>query len=97
MELPDDARLVGQTDEFTAASVPAGLLREHRLPKGRYGRILVASGVLGFSYSDDQTPVTVTENSPLVIEPERAHHVVVGDGCRFRVEFYEADPDGRSA
>lgn len=88
-ELPDGSALDRVTDEFTAASVPAGLLRAHRVATGVWGRLVLHAGSLTFVWEDgDEGGVELVAGDRMVIPPDTRHHVEPGPDARFRVEFH---------
>lgn len=86
-DLPAGLVLARTTDEFDEHSVPAGLLRDHRVAAGVWGRLLVRSGALRFGFGDD-AEFGVTEGGSVVIPPEQVHHVALVGPVRFVVEFH---------
>ena len=87
--LPEGVELQRTTDEFDVDSVPAGLLRAHRLAAGVWGLLSVTQGELTFIWEDrPDAPVELGEGDALVIEPETAHHVEPGPDARFTVAFH---------
>ena len=89
-ELPEGLALQRTTDEFDVDSVPAGLLRAHRLAAGVWGVLHVTHGTLTFVWEDrPDAPVDArTPATALVIEPEIRHHVEPGPDARFTVAFH---------
>ena len=88
--IPGDAHLVRTTDELDADTVPAGLLRAHRIADGVWGRIVVRAGTVQLVFEDDDAaPVTVAAGGSTIVPPERRHHVVLGEGARFVIEFHK--------
>ena len=88
-QLPEGLELQRVTDEFDIDSVPAGLLRAHRLAAGVWGLLSVADGTLAFVWEDrPDAPVTLGAGDALVIEPETRHHVEPGPDARFTVAFH---------
>lgn len=85
--LPDGLELVRTTEEFDERTVPAGLLRDHRVAAGVWGRLVVRSGALRFAFGDAEE-FGVTEGESVVIPPQRVHHVAVDGAVRFVVEFH---------
>ncbi len=89
--LPDGLNHVRTTAVFDNDTVPAGLLRTHRVADGVWGRLVVHSGSVGFLFEDSPgEPSTVTPDEPMVIPPGRLHHVVLDGPARFAVEFHRA-------
>jgi tellurite resistance-related uncharacterized protein len=50
--LPDGLEHVRTTDVFDNGTVPAGLLRAHRVADGAWGRLVVHSGTVTFVFDD---------------------------------------------
>lgn len=86
--LPAGATLVRTTPEFTAATVPAGLLRAHRVADDVWGLLKVRAGTVIYVLEDTGTAVTVDAGSQQVIEPGLLHHVDLSPDARFVVEFH---------
>lgn len=92
--LPDDTVLVRTTDEFSQETVPSGLLRDHKVADGVWGRLVVRSGSLGFVFQDSaDNAVELTAGDSIVIPPGRLHHVVPHGPVRFVVEFHRPSGD----
>lgn len=88
LELPDDVELVRTTPTFTAETVPAGLLRDHKVAPNVWGRLRVISGTVTFISDETGESRALVENETQVIEPDSLHHVIPGDDARFHVEFH---------
>lgn len=88
-ELPEGLVLQRTTDEFDGETVPAGLLRAHRIATDVWGRLRVTAGAVRFVWEDDaDRPVDLRAGDALVIPPDTYHHVEPSDGARFLVEFH---------
>jgi tellurite resistance-related uncharacterized protein len=88
--LPTGAIKVGSTPAMTEETVVPGILRNHLAPKGKTGYLVVEEGALQYVWEDDVDNVLDADpEHPIVIFPERFHHVVITGKVRFRVEFYE--------
>ncbi len=88
-KLPEGLTLQGSTSQMTHETVLKGLLKDHKTSAGRYGLLTVAEGSLQFVWED--TPyeaLDADKNHPIIIEPERAHHIEITGPVSFRVEFY---------
>lgn len=92
MELPETARPYRRTDEFTEATVPAGLLRAHTTKTGSWALIHVLEGQLAYRIVDPRRPASETiltpEAAPGVVEPTILHEVQPLGPVRFYVEFH---------
>ena len=88
LTLPDSVHLERTTPTFTADTVPAGLLRAHRLAPGRWGRLRVHDGAVTFVLEGSGESRRLTAGESQVIEPEVAHHVEVEPGASFAVEIH---------
>ncbi len=88
MELPDGLRLVRSTPEFTAAEIPAGLLREHQLASSVWGVLRVLQGSLVFITQADGQRRTVVAGESQVIEPELLHHFEPSVDVTLVIDFY---------
>jgi tellurite resistance-related uncharacterized protein len=88
-ELPDGLELARTTDVFDEDSVPAGLLRAHRVASGVWGRLVVHSGALGFVFEDEpERVVEIRAGHHMVIPPNRPHHLELTGSVTFAVEFH---------
>ncbi len=100
--IPPGYVLVRTTDVFTQDSVPAGLLRAHRIASGVWGRLVVRSGSLRFVFDspddvDHATTVnggeqgsTVAAAESVIIPPAEPHHLEIDGPVSFVVEFYRS-------
>lgn len=75
--LPSDTAVYRTIGPFGCDSLPKGLLREHRLKEGTWGRMRVLSGTIRFVWDDDGVDhgaVLVGEET-LIIPPTIPHHL----------------------
>jgi len=88
--LPQGAVKAGSTPSMTEETVVPGILKKHLAPKGKFGYLVVEEGALQFVWEDDADNVLDADpEHPIVIFPERYHHVSITGKVRFRVEFYD--------
>ena len=88
--LPEGAIKVGSTPSMNEETVVPGILKNHLAPKGKYGYLVVEQGTLQFVWEDDRGKVLdADQDHPIVIFPERFHHVEITGKVQFRVEFYQ--------
>jgi len=88
--LPQGAQKIGSTPTMTEETVVPGILKKHLAPKGRFGYLVVEEGTLQFIWEDDaENALDADPEHPIVIYPERFHHVNITGKVRFRVEFYD--------
>jgi tellurite resistance-related uncharacterized protein len=89
---PEGALKVGSTPGMTEDTVVPGILKKHLAPKGKFGYLVVEEGSLQFVWEDDPDNVLDADSEhPIVIFPERFHHVSLTGKVRFRVEFYKIE------
>jgi tellurite resistance-related uncharacterized protein len=94
--LPDGATKTGSTPSMTQETVVPGILKKHLAPKGKWGYLVVESGSLQYVWEDDSENILDADPShPIVIFPERFHHVVITGKVQFRVEFYIVEEAGK--
>ena len=87
--MPPGLSLVRVTPEFTATTVPAGLLRAHEVAEGVWGRLKVHHGHVGFVFEDEPNcRVEAVPGEHVDIPPGRPHHVEPDDDAVFVVEFH---------
>ena len=89
-QLPDGLTLQ-RTAEFDTATVPAGLLRAHRLAEHVWAVVRVARGALRFVWEAESGPETAVElvaGESIVVPPQAPHRVELGQETEFAVEFY---------
>ncbi len=88
--LPAGAVKAGCTPSMTQETVVAGILKKHLTPKGKFGYLVVEEGSLQFVWEDDADNILDADpEHPIVIFPERYHHVSITGDVRFRVEFHD--------
>lgn len=87
--LPEAAVIAGSTKLMNQDTVVPGILKKHLAPKGKWGYLVVESGSLQYVWEDDPSnPLDADPGHPIVIFPERFHHVSITGPVEFRVEFY---------
>ena len=87
--LPDGLQYVRTTDVFDDTTVPAGLLRAHRVADGVWGRLVVHTGTVTFVFDDaPDHPIVVAAGDTVAIPPGRQHHLELGRPATFAVEFH---------
>jgi tellurite resistance-related uncharacterized protein len=92
-ELPAGFAGYKRTAEFTAESIPAGLLAQHATKPGVWGLIHVLSGRLRYVVDPPLAREAVIEpGTPGVVIPEIRHRVAPDGPVRFFVEFYRRVP-----
>ena len=89
--LPGGLVLVRTTPEFTEETVPAALLRAHRVAEGVWGRLVVIEGAVEFVFEDEpELRTRLTAGTSIAIPPKRPHRVVLVGPARFAVEFHRS-------
>lgn len=83
--IPDEAEVYKTTPVFDEESVPKGLLKDHSLKVGTWGRLKVLSGSVEFHEAGEVT--VLLPEAPGVVLPEVVHHLVLLGPVRFVIEF----------
>jgi tellurite resistance-related uncharacterized protein len=84
---PEGAREYRRTASFTEATLPAGLLRDHRTKPGVWAKIVVEAGTLELTLEASQRRFLLTPERPGTAPPDEPHHVTIVGPVRFHVEF----------
>lgn len=79
-----------RTPEFTEATVPAGLRKDHATRAGTWARIHVLEGRLRYRVDAWKVDTVLTPEAPGTVVPEVLHSVEPLGPTRFYVEFYGA-------
>jgi tellurite resistance-related uncharacterized protein len=93
-ELPDGLRRVRSSPEWDEQTIPVGLLRNHRVASGTWGRIVVRDGRLRFTASTAPTlHVILGAGAFQAIPPDVDHRVEPLGSVRFCIDFMAVDRD----
>lgn len=88
-ELPPGLVRYGESPLFTPDSLPEKLKKAHTIKAGTWGLLRVETGIVQFFLDvEPYSQAVVTAGKPVVIEPEKPHHVEFALPGRFRVEFW---------
>jgi tellurite resistance-related uncharacterized protein len=88
-QLPDGLEHVRTTDVFDNTTVPAGLLRAHRVADGVWGNLVVHTGTVAFVFDDEpEHPITARAGDSVAIPPARQHHLELDGPATFVIEFH---------
>jgi tellurite resistance-related uncharacterized protein len=94
-KLPKTARPYRRTDDFTEATVPAGLLKAHTTKDGTWALIHVLEGRLAYRITDPRRlkseRILTPETAQGVVEPTILHEVQPLGPVRFYVEFHKLE------
>jgi len=87
--LPAHVTAYKRTPEFTATSIPKGLLRAHSTRSGTWGKIVVLEGRLRYRILEPEVEeIELSPEQPGVVEPLVRHEVAALGEVAFYVEFY---------
>jgi tellurite resistance-related uncharacterized protein len=81
-------RFLRRTAEFTAATVPPALTRDHATKAGVWGVLRVTRGRVAYRLADPDQTIEVIAGGSIVIEPEARHAVALSEDAAFFVEFH---------
>lgn len=88
-QLPPGLSAYRKIGPFDAESLPAGLLREHRLKEGTWANLTVLEGEIGFVWDDADSDGVVTvlvAGDRLHVPPQILHHLETREE-KFRLEI----------
>ncbi len=80
--------MVRSTREFTAETVPAGLLSAHQVATDVWGVLRVFAGTVTFVAEEEGFSTVVEAGQTQAIKPDWPHHVEPDADARFIVEFH---------
>lgn len=87
-DLPPALEVYRRIGPFDADSLPKGLLGEHRLKQGSWGRLTVLSGSVIFQWDEGARERRIlSEGEALMIPPEAPHHLELGGPVELAIEF----------
>ena len=87
-ELPNGLTLVRSSPEWNEHTIPAGLLRDHRIAAGTWGQLIVHFGRLRFTLrTTPEFDVIVDPDATQAIPPEIKHVVHPLGPVRFSIHF----------
>lgn len=88
-DLPESVVKYSASPVFNETTVPAALLKDHKVKDGVWGRLIVFCGSIEYIIPDVKMIIkTVTPSNHAIIEPEILHHVNLIGPVEFQVEFY---------
>ena len=86
-----------RTAEFTAATIPAGLMRSHTTKAGTWAKIQVIEGILRYRILGPVAEdLLLQPGEPGIVEPGVPHEVQALGPVRFHVAFFQRPPAGPS-
>lgn len=80
---------IGETPVMNEKNVFPDILKEHMTPKDKWAVLVVEEGSLEFQWKGDESILIGDIDNPIIIEPERVHHVILIGPVKFKVEFYK--------
>ncbi len=92
-ELPDHFVAYKQTADFTDATVPVALRKNHATKPGVWARIVVGDGRLRYRVDALDRTFELAPGIVGIVLPEVPHHVEPIGPVRFHVEFLHAPPE----
>jgi tellurite resistance-related uncharacterized protein len=88
--MPSGFAAYKRTPEFTEATVPKGLLRDHSTKAGVWAQICVLEGRLRYHVPSLGRELDLAPDAPGIVIAEVVHHVEPLGRVRFYVEFFRA-------
>lgn len=72
---------------FGRDTLPQGLLAEHSLRGGTWGRLTMLRGAVGFIWDDNGERIELKAGDVHLITPERHHHLDITGAFELEIEF----------
>ena len=88
-KLPANAKFSVSTPVLTDTTVPRQILGKHMTPKGKCGLLVVLKGNLQLVWEDTGVIHDADPEHPVLLYPERYHHIQMDGPSEFRIDFYE--------
>ncbi len=86
LPLPDLSNKIGETPWMNQDTI----LNKHMAPKGKLGLVIIKEGSCDFVWEDSPLDIiTGNKDNPIIIEPERYHHVIITGKVELKIEFYK--------
>ena len=93
--LPKNAKFSVSTPILTDTTVPRQILGKHMTPKGKCGMLVVLRGNLQLVWEDTGVIHDADPDHPVLLYPERYHHIQMDGPSEFRIDFYEINYTGK--
>jgi len=77
-----------KTQVFTDKTTPGMMKNDHRVRSGVWAKLVVQKGEVVFEIPERNETITVTADSPAIIEPVVMHRILPQAGARFYLEYY---------
>ncbi|MDU1911474.1 DUF1971 domain-containing protein [Fusobacterium sp.] len=88
-QLPVNLKKIGETPIMSEKDILKEIVESHTSPKGKYGYLVIIEGTADFVWEDEPDKIyTADKHHPIVIFPERKHHVIITGPVKLKVEFY---------
>lgn len=88
--MPEGYALLRRIGPFDRASLPKGLLGEHRLKPDRWGRLSLARGTVRLVWDDGSSrEETLVAPAETLIPPEVPHHLELEGEIELEIAFLE--------
>jgi tellurite resistance-related uncharacterized protein len=91
--LPAGLQEYKRTSLFDDESVPAGLLKNHRLKAGAWGEIVVVEGRVTYTIDHPELCIVLSPRLAGAVHPQVVHHIAPQPGARFFVRFLRLPRD----
>ena len=89
--LPDGVVCYRTLGPWTESEIPVGLLKQHQLKAGSWGKLSVLSGSIEFCWDDviSAEPNRLPKGQRLIIPPTIMHHLQITGQVVLDLHFYK--------
>jgi tellurite resistance-related uncharacterized protein len=87
-EMPETVRAYQKTQIYSDKTTPGMMKNDHRVRAGVWARIVVQKGEVVYEIPEREEKVTLTPESPGLVEPLVTHRILPKPGAKFYLEYY---------
>lgn len=92
--LPKGMLKTGESKLMNQDNILKALLSRHMSPKRNWAYLVILSGSCNFIWEDTPKDIIMADvDHPIIITPERFHHIIITGDVELKLEFYMCDSD----
>ncbi len=92
--LPKGMQKTGESKIMNQNNILPALLSKHMSPKRNWAYLVILNGSCNFIWEDTPEDIMIADiDHPIIITPERFHHIIITGDVKLKLEFYMFDCD----